>query len=116
MTLLWDEEDRDIRDEDAILEQVYKYYADLYSQPPISSADKWEQDKTLNLIDHRVYEKDNLKLMAEPGIEEPSEEIKKLPLNKSLEEDSLSAEVLREMWDEISPCSHKFIWEVWHNK
>ncbi|KAL2653641.1 hypothetical protein R1flu_021769 [Riccia fluitans] len=60
MTYLWDEEDREIRDEEKILEYVYKYYAELYAQPAIFQADKREQENTLTLVDQLVSEEDNL--------------------------------------------------------
>ncbi|KAL2631584.1 hypothetical protein R1flu_016270 [Riccia fluitans] len=51
MNSLRDEEDREIRDEETILNYVYKYYADLYTQPAISAAHRQEQEEELTLID-----------------------------------------------------------------
>ncbi|KAL2633604.1 hypothetical protein R1flu_005083 [Riccia fluitans] len=98
-----------------ILEYVYNYYSELYEQP-ISLADKREEERTLTLVDQLVSEEDNLRLMEVPGVEELKDTIKNLPLGKSPGEDGLSVEVLREIWDEISPCCLEFIQEAWHSK
>ncbi|KAL2630119.1 hypothetical protein R1flu_014805 [Riccia fluitans] len=116
MSILRDEEDREVRDEELILEQVYKYYTELYTQPTVSAAEKHEQDKVLTLIDQLVSEEENLQLTALPGAEELRNMVKDLPSDKSPGEDGLLAEVLHELWDEISPCCLKFIQEPWHSK
>ncbi|KAL2649851.1 hypothetical protein R1flu_017979 [Riccia fluitans] len=116
MTYLRDEVDREIRDEEKILEYVYRYYVELYAQPKISQEDKREQENTLTLVDQLVSEEDNLRLMEVPGAIELSDTMKRLPLGKSPGEDALPVEVLRELWDDICPCCLKFIQETWHNK
>ncbi|KAL2607687.1 hypothetical protein R1flu_026260 [Riccia fluitans] len=116
MTILRDEENREIRDEESILECVYRYYTELYTQPKISSVESQEQVKALTLIDHRVSKEDNLQLMEVPGVEELRDTVKNLPLDESLGEYGLPAEVLRELWEVISTCCLEFIQEAWHSK
>ncbi|KAL2651270.1 hypothetical protein R1flu_019398 [Riccia fluitans] len=74
------------------------------------------QDRTLTLLDRLVSEEDNKRLAEVPGAEELKELVRDLPSDKSPGEDGLSAEVLRELWDEISPGCLQFIQEVWHSK
>ncbi|KAL2612920.1 hypothetical protein R1flu_024612 [Riccia fluitans] len=116
MTYPWDEEDREIRDEETILEYVHKYYAELYAQPTVSSADKHEQEDILTLIDQLVSEEENIRLLEVPGVPELRDTVKSLPLDKSPKEDGLPAEVLRELRNDISSCCLELIKEVWHNK
>ncbi|KAL2652227.1 hypothetical protein R1flu_020355 [Riccia fluitans] len=51
MEILRDEEDREIRIKEIILDYVYNYYAELYTQPAVSAEHQQEQEETLNLID-----------------------------------------------------------------
>ncbi|KAL2632691.1 hypothetical protein R1flu_004170 [Riccia fluitans] len=116
MSCLWDEEGTLVQDKELILQRVHKYYKELYSQPAITLAEQREQDRTLNLIDQRVSEEDNARLMALPGADELKDAVKELPANKAPGEDGLTAEVLHEMWEEVSPGCLKFVQEVWQNK
>ncbi|KAL2631585.1 hypothetical protein R1flu_016271 [Riccia fluitans] len=50
------------------------------------------------------------------GVAELSDMVKNLPLDKSPGEDGLPVEVLRELWEDINPCSLQFIQEAWHSK
>ncbi|KAL2642800.1 hypothetical protein R1flu_010387 [Riccia fluitans] len=111
MAVLLDEEGREINDEDSILERVYKYYANLYSQPNLSYADCREQEKVLTMVDHRVSEEANRRLLETPGVDELTEAIKNLPLDKAPGEDRLPAEILRDLWKEISAGCLQFIQE-----
>ncbi|KAL2633064.1 hypothetical protein R1flu_004543 [Riccia fluitans] len=54
--------------------------------------------------------------MEVPGVVELKDMMKSLPLDKSLSEDGLPVEVLRELWDDIIPYYLIFIQEAWHNK
>ncbi|KAL2613607.1 hypothetical protein R1flu_025299 [Riccia fluitans] len=116
MTALLDDEGREINDENLILGRIHKYYADLYSQPALTLEDCKEQERTLTILDRRVSEETNHKLLETPGVEELNEAVKKLPLDKALGEDGLPAEILRDLWEEINIGCLQFIHEVWKNK
>ncbi|KAL2611481.1 hypothetical protein R1flu_023173 [Riccia fluitans] len=116
MPFLKVEGDRQITEEDEILEYVHKYYSALYTQPSISLDEKREQERTLSLVDQLVSEEDNRCLMETPGAEELEHTVKNLPSGKSPRKDRISAEVLKELWEEIGPCCLRFIQEAWISK
>ncbi|KAL2620052.1 hypothetical protein R1flu_000257 [Riccia fluitans] len=70
----------------------------------------------LTLVDQFVSEEDNIRLMEMSGLVELNDTMKRLPLGKSPGEDGLPVEVLRELWDDISPYCLKLIQEAWHYK
>ncbi|KAL2653622.1 hypothetical protein R1flu_021750 [Riccia fluitans] len=117
MTYLRDEEDREIRDEEknsGVRPQVL--CRTLCSTNNVFYRDKREQEDTFTLTDQLVSEEENIRLLEVPGAMELNDKVKSLPLDKSPMEDGLPAEVLQELWDDLSPCCLEFIQEVWHNK
>ncbi|KAL2649475.1 hypothetical protein R1flu_017603 [Riccia fluitans] len=116
MEILIDDEGRELRDEDAILEQVQSYYKALYTQPRITVADMQEQRRALSLIDPLITKNDNKKLSELPGADELWQIVKDLPSDKSPGEDGIPVEVLRALWDVVGEGCLAFVREAWTTK
>ncbi|KAL2633731.1 hypothetical protein R1flu_005210 [Riccia fluitans] len=84
----------------------------LSSMPNQQSHKQTNESRKIQLMS----EEDNLRLVEVLGLTELNDMMKNLPLDKSLSEDGLPVEVLRELWDEIIPYCLKFIQEAWHSK
>ncbi|KAL2608455.1 hypothetical protein R1flu_027028 [Riccia fluitans] len=116
MAILRDGENREIRNEELILEQVNKYYTELYAQPAVIEAEKHEQREVLTLVDQLILEEDYCRLMAIPEVEEINETVKALPSEKAPGEDGLPAEVLHELWEDIDEHYINFVQEAWRSR
>ncbi|KAL2629785.1 hypothetical protein R1flu_014471 [Riccia fluitans] len=92
MSVLWDDENKEVTEED--LHLVHTYYANLYSQPTVSLTEAREQVRTLTLIDKGVSKEDNTRLEELLNAEELRDTINDLPSDKLPREDSLPVEVL----------------------
>ncbi|KAL2652687.1 hypothetical protein R1flu_020815 [Riccia fluitans] len=116
MMLLRDKDGQEITKESEILDYVYSFYTDLYSQPPVPLAESREQENAPSLIGQLVTAEENRHLREAPGPEELKDTVKNLPLEKSPGEDGLPIEVLRELWEETGTGCLHFVQEAWKNK
>ncbi|KAL2621007.1 hypothetical protein R1flu_001212 [Riccia fluitans] len=73
MTLLRDDENRELKDEREILENISQYYTNLYAQPAISRTKLQEQESVLTLVDRLVTEEENGRLLEIPEAAELEE-------------------------------------------
>ncbi|KAL2652552.1 hypothetical protein R1flu_020680 [Riccia fluitans] len=116
MTTLLDDEGREVKEENKILNRIHSYYRNLCAQPATPLAEVREQTAALGLVDCCVTEEDNNRLMKIPGAVEVKGTVKNLPLGKSPGEDGLPVEVLHELWEETGEGCLQFIQEAWKSK
>ncbi|KAL3685968.1 hypothetical protein R1sor_003990 [Riccia sorocarpa] len=94
-----------INEEDDILEEIHRYYQELYHQPRITREVADERRRALQLIRRTVTEEQNLNLEILPEAQEIDTIVEDMKKNKAPGEDGLTIEVLQLTWEWVrAPC------------
>ncbi|KAL3693269.1 hypothetical protein R1sor_006920 [Riccia sorocarpa] len=116
LTTLHKDDGTVLDDEGEILEEVHRFYGELFHQPTITSSQRAEVQACLVNTNKKVSREQNLDLIRRPAEEEVEITVKLLKADKSPGADGLTAEVLRASWSWTRAACFALIDEFWKTK
>ncbi|KAL3698736.1 hypothetical protein R1sor_012812 [Riccia sorocarpa] len=87
-----------ITSERGVMQEIGRFYADLYEQPEVSTGEELAREQVLSYGDTKVSSQQNEALAAVPEMEELEKIVKGLPEEKAPGLDGVTAEVLTRCW------------------
>ncbi|KAL3681422.1 hypothetical protein R1sor_024378 [Riccia sorocarpa] len=100
MSTLITDDGRKLEDDSEIMEELHKFYSNLYKQPEVSEADRELRSSALQKVTNKVDSTQNKKLAAIPAEDEIGTTVRALKADKSPGADGMTAELLQILWRE----------------
>ncbi|KAL3690932.1 hypothetical protein R1sor_004583 [Riccia sorocarpa] len=111
-----DTQGRLVEEEGEVLQEVHKFYKELYTEEVETEECRTKREQILRLVDRGFTEEQNRRLEAEPDKELITEIVRDLPKEKSPGLDGVTAEILVLGWEFMQQDCFWMVGEVWRRK
>ncbi|KAL3690555.1 hypothetical protein R1sor_016864 [Riccia sorocarpa] len=102
-----------LEDRAGILQEIGSFYRKLYMEEGDPPGAVEERARVLSLITKQVKQEDNLRIETTPTVQELEDCVKHLAKDKAPGLDGVSADVLRELWDEAKDLCLEMLETFW---